>query len=312
VSTHYPLSAEMAGFVARTLTFSSSASDMSEQRAAYSRMCRAFNPSRPAGLAVTDFELADVPVRSYRPDSLAPDTAADCVLYLHGGGWVVGDLDSHDFICTDLALDLGCVVIAVDYRLAPEHPFPAAFEDCVAVWHGIQAQADWLGIDPLKVAVAGDSAGATLAAALCLALRDAGQRQPCGQVLIYPALGGAADLPSRSECADAPLLSSVDVDCYLALYATTAQHMRSPYAWPLLAQDFSQLAPAFIAVAQFDPLRDDGVVYEQKLREAGVATRFYWGGGLVHGCLRAKGQAQEADELYRRIVEALRIIAKNT
>ncbi|WP_341524326.1 alpha/beta hydrolase [Pseudomonas sp. G.S.17] len=294
----------MAGFVARTLIFSSSAPDMNEQRAAYSKMCRAFNPSRPAGLAVTDFELADVPVRSYRPESLSPNTVADCVLYLHGGGWVVGDLDSHDFICTDLALDLGCVVIAVDYRLAPEHPFPAAFEDCVAVWHGIQAQADWLRIDPSKVAVAGDSAGATLAAALCLALRDARQRQPSGQVLIYPALGGAADLPSRSECADAPLLSSVDIDCYLALYATKPEHMQSPYAWPLLAQDFSQLAPAFIAVAQFDPLRDDGVVYEQKLRDAGVATSFYPGKGLVHGCLRAKGQAQEADELYRWLVGA--------
>ncbi|OCR21971.1 lipase [Pseudomonas syringae] len=302
----------MAGFVARTQSFSSSAPDMRKQRIAYSTMCRAFTPARRAGLAVTDFELADVAVRSYRPDSLSPDAAADCVLYLHGGGWVVGDLDSHDFICTDLALDLGCVVIAVDYRLAPEHPFPAAFEDCVAVWHGIQAQAEWLRINPLKVAVAGDSAGATLAAALCLALRDAGQPQPRAQVLIYPALGGAADLPSRSECADAPLLSSVDIDCYQALYAAKPEHMQSPYAWPLLAQDFSQLAPAFVAVAQFDPLRDDGTVYEQKLREAGVATSFYPGKGLVHGCLRAKGQAQEADELYRRVVEALRIIAKNT
>jgi acetyl esterase len=312
MTTHYPLSAEMASFVARTQSFSSSAPDMNDQRAAYSRMCRAFTPTLPAGLMTTDFELADVPVRSYRPDSLAPDTVTECVLYLHGGGWVVGDLDSHDFICNDLALDLGCVVIAVDYRLAPEHPFPAAFDDCVAVWHGMQAQADWLRIDPSRIAVAGDSAGATLAAALCLTLRDAGQPQPCGQVLIYPALGGASDLPSRSECVDAPLLSSVDIDCYQALYANTPEHMRSPYAWPLLAQDFSRLAPAFIAVAQYDPLRDDGVVYEQKLREAGVATGLYVGDGLVHGCLRAKGMAEEADELYRRIVKALRITTPNT
>ncbi|HEX8595112.1 MAG TPA: alpha/beta hydrolase [Pseudomonas sp.] len=296
----------MAGFVAQTQTFSSGAPDMKDQRAAYSRMCRAFTKARPAGLTITDFELADVPVRCYRPDSLAPDTPAKCVMYLHGGGWVVGDLDSHDFICVELAMDLSCAVIAVDYRLAPEHPFPAAFDDSVAVWHGIQAQADWLRIDPRKVAVAGDSSGANLAAALCLALRDAGQPQPCGQALIYPALGGAADLPSRSECADAPLLSSVDIDCYLALYVNTPDYCRSPYALPLLAQDFSGLAQAFIAVAEFDPLRDDGVVYARKLREAGGDVRLYSGSGLVHGCLRAKGQAPQADALYEQMVSALR------
>jgi acetyl esterase len=305
VSRHYPLSAELVRFIARTQAFGSSAPDMNEQRAAYSRMCRAFTPERPVGLDVRDFDLADVPVRCYRPDSLSPNTAAGCVMYLHGGGWVVGDLNSHDFICTGLAEDLGCVVMAVDYRLAPEHPFPAAFEDCVAVWHGIQAQVDSLGIDPLKVAVAGDSAGGNLAAALCLALRDAGERQPCGQMLIYPGLGGAQTLPSRSECADAPLLSSVDVDCYQALYINKPEYLKSPYAMPLQARDFSHLAQAFIAVAEFDPLRDDGVVYEQKLREAGVATRFYPGLGLVHGCLRAKGQAGEVDELYRQMVSAL-------
>jgi acetyl esterase len=301
----YPLSPELSAFVEQTLSFSSPDPDFASQREAYSRMSRAFTPRRPAGLGVTDLQLAYVAVRCYRPQNLPSDVSASCVIYLHGGGWVVGDLDSHEFITAALAVDLGCVVLAVDYRLAPEHPFPAAFDDCVAVWHAVLAQADWLGVNPSRVAVAGDSAGGNLAAALCLALRDAGYPQPKGQALIYPGLGGADDLPSRSDCADAPLLSSTDIECYLALYLRSRESFVSPYAMPLSATDFSGLAPAFIAVAQFDPLRDDGVAYEQRLRDAGVATVFDPGIGLVHGCLRAKGHAMEVDRLYGRLVEAL-------
>ncbi|MET0611513.1 MAG: alpha/beta hydrolase [Pseudomonas caspiana] len=305
MSDGFPLSPELWAFVTQTLSFSSKASDFRSQRQAYSHMCRAFTPARPADLEVADFQLADVPVRRYRPQHVHLE-AAPCVIYLHGGGWVVGDLDSHDFIAAPLAVDVGCVLIAVDYRLAPEHPFPAAFEDCLAVWHAVQVQAERLGIDPSRVALAGDSAGGNLAAALCLALRDAGFAQPRGQALVYPALGGADDLPSRSECAEAPLLSRTDLECYLALYLSRAADFQSPYAMPLRARDFTGLAPAFIAIAQFDPLRDDGVAYERCLREAGVTTVFDPGVGLVHGCLRAKGLATEVDRLYERLLVALR------
>lgn len=301
----YPLSPELAEFVRHSLTFTVTEPGVRGQREAYSRMCVAYTPPRPAGLQVDDFTLAGVKVRRYRPDDLPDDELAPCVLYLHGGGWVVGDLDSHDFMTAALAADLGVVVIAVDYRLAPEHPFPAALDDCVAVWRGIQDPANHLGIDPLRVAVAGDSAGGNLAAALCLALRDAHEPQPLGQALIYPGLGGAADLPSRHECADAPLLSSTDVDCYLTLYLNRAEDFHSPYALPLQATDFSRLAPAFIAVAQFDPLRDDGVAYEQALRSAGVRTCLEPGLGLIHGCMRAR-EAAEVEELYERLLGALR------
>jgi len=300
----YPLSPELAGFVAASLEFTALEPSIQGQREAYSRMCRAYTPAHPAGLALINTRLADVPVRLYRPEQ--PETRdAACVIYLHGGGWVVGDLDSHDFITAPLAMDLNAVVIAVDYRLAPEHPFPAAFHDCLAVWHAVQEQAQSLGIDPRRVAVAGDSAGGNLAAAVCLALRDAGQPQPVGQALVYPGLGGAESLPSRSECADAPLLSITDVDCYKALYLSRREHYQAPYAMPLNATDYRSLPPAFIAVAQFDPLRDDGVLYEQRLREAGVATEFDPGLGLVHGCLRARGEAPEVDALYGRLVQAL-------
>jgi len=290
----YPLSKEMTAFVEKTVSFNSTDSSLAGLRLAYSEMCRAFTPARPAGLYVIDFELSGVAVRSYQP----PASGASCIVYLHGGGWVVGDLDSHDFICAELASTLGVLVIAVDYRRAPEHPFPAAFDDCLKVWRALRTGP--FQLDPERMLVAGDSAGGNLAAALCLALRDAGEPLPCAQVLIYPGLGGDHRLPSRSECVDAPLLSSSDVDCYHALYLRGTRQP-SAYAMPLLATDFRGLPPAWIAVAQFDPLRDDGVQYAERLNAAGGAATLYVGEGLVHGCLRARGQVAEVDELYQTL-----------
>jgi acetyl esterase len=129
----YPLSAEMTAFVAKTLSFSSPSDDIAEQRRAYARMCEAFTPARAPDLDVKDFTLGGVAVRSYRPQRLSLEHPAPCVMYVHGGGWVVGDLDSHDFLTAGLAADLNAVVIAVDYRLTPEHPFPAGFGDCLSV-----------------------------------------------------------------------------------------------------------------------------------------------------------------------------------
>ncbi|MEO8645695.1 alpha/beta hydrolase [Pseudomonas sp.] len=295
----YPLTGQMAAFVEKTVSFNSSDSTLAGLRQAYSDMCRAFTPPRPAGLYVVDFELAGVPVRSYQPPVSPPTSGCPCIVYLHGGGWVVGDLDSHDFICAELASTLGVLVIAVDYRLAPEHPFPAAFNDCLGVWRALRTGP--FRLDPERTLVAGDSAGGNLAAALCLALRDAGEPLPAAQVLIYPGLGGDHRLPSRSECVDAPLLSSSDVDCYHALYLRGIGQP-SPYAMPLLAGDFSGLPPALIAVAQFDPLRDDGMLYAERLNAAGVAATLYYGEGLVHGCLRARGQVAEVDALYETLL----------
>jgi acetyl esterase len=295
----YPLSAQMTAFVEKTVSFNSTDNSLAGLRQAYSDMCRAFTPSRPDGLYVVDFELAGVPVRSYQPPISPPTSGCPCIVYLHGGGWVVGDLDSHDFICAELASTLGVLVIALDYRLAPEYPFPAAFEDCLGVWRALRTGP--YRLDPERTLVAGDSAGGNLAAALCLALRDAGEPLPAAQVLIYPGLGGDHRLPSRSECVDAPLLSSSDLDCYHALYLRgTGQP--SAYAMPLLAEDFSGLPPALIAVAQFDPLRDDGMLYAERLNAAGVAATLYYGEGLVHGCLRARGQVAEVDALYETLL----------
>jgi acetyl esterase len=291
----------MSAFIDKTLNFTAPDDSLKGSRQAYRQMCRAFTPPHPSTLAIEDLSLAGVAVRAYQPRVAPPLAGWPCILYLHGGGWVVGDLDSHDFICTELADTLGVLVVAVDYRLAPEHPFPAGFEDCLAVWRHL---ADLpFAIDPRRRAVAGDSAGGNLAAALCLALRDAGQPQPRAQVLIYPALGGPAHLPSRDECSDAPLLSSSDLQRYDALYLQGADP--TPYAAPLLADDLKGLAPVFVAVAQWDPLRDDGVLYSERLNAAGVDAALYVGKGLVHGCLRARGHVPEVDKMYRTLLAYL-------
>jgi acetyl esterase len=297
--TAYPLSAQMTAFVEKTVSFNSTDASLPGLRQAYSEMCRAFTPPRPAGLYVVDFELAGVPVRSYQPSVTSTAGGCPCIMYLHGGGWVVGDLNSHDFICSELASTLGVLVVAVDYRLAPEHPYPAGFNDCLGVWRALRSGP--FRLDPARTLVAGDSAGGNLAAALCLALRDANEPLPAAQVLIYPGLGGDHQLPSRSECIDAPLLSSSDVDCYLALYLRGSRKP-STYAMPLLAGDLAGLPPALIAVAQFDPLRDDGVCYAERLNAAGVAATLYYGEGLVHGCLRGRGQVAEVDALYETLL----------
>ena len=239
----YPISAQLAAFVAKTESFTSNDSSLAGLRQNYDRMCRAFTPPPPPGLHVEDLCLGGIGVRSYLPEAPTPPNGWPCLLYMHGGGWVVGGLDSHDFICFELASALQVLVIAIDYRLAPEHPFPAAYDDCRSVWQAIQAGQGPHSINPQCLVVAGDSAGGNLAAALCLGLRDDGQPLPSAQVLIYPGLGGPADLPSRHDCSDAPLLSSADIDDYRALYLKGTEQP-SPYAMPLQASDFSGLPKA--------------------------------------------------------------------
>ncbi|KGE68308.1 MULTISPECIES: alpha/beta hydrolase [Pseudomonas] len=302
--SRYPISPELAAFVEKTESFTSDDSSLAGLRQNYDRMCQAFTPAKPEGLQVEDLTLAGVGVRSYLPASPVPADGWPCLLYMHGGGWVVGGLDSHDFICFELATALQVLVIAIDYQLAPEHPFPAAYEDCRAVWQAIQAGQAPYAINLRRLVVMGDSAGGNLAAALCMGLRDDGQPLPRAQVLIYPGLGGPCDLPSRRDCMDAPLLSSADTDGYLALYLQGSDRP-SPYAMPLLAADFSGLPKALIAVAQFDPLRDDGMLYAECLQAAGVAAVLYPGKGLVHGCLRARRQAPEVDRLYEYLLDYL-------
>jgi acetyl esterase len=303
------MAAELVEFVARTTELSACDGGLDAQRAAYRRMAQAFTPPRPPGVAAHELSLAldgrAVAARLYLPPDAPPAAGWPGVCYLHGGGWVFGDLDSHDFITAALAAELGAAVLAVDYRLAPEHPFPAAFDDALLAWRALQAQAPRFGLDPRRIAVAGDSAGGNLAAALCLALRDAGEPLPCGQALLYPALGGAPSLPSYREQAEAPLLSACDVAYFHDLYLPDVASHADPRAAPLAAKSLHGLPPAFVAVAECDPLRDDGVEYVRRVQAAGGTAVLHLGVGLVHGCLRARGQSAAVDRLFGALAAAL-------
>ncbi|PYE81354.1 alpha/beta hydrolase [Pseudoroseicyclus aestuarii] len=261
--------------------------DAAENRRLYDAMCALFRAPRPEGLAVRDETAAGVPIRRYSPEGHA---AGPFVLYAHGGGFVVGSLDSHDDVCAELAVATDCEVVSVDYRLAPEHLFPAQIEDVAAVWLAETAQGR-PGI------VMGDSAGGTLSAALCLRMRRLEGPMPLAQVLIYPGLGGDTDAPSYTQNAEAPLLRARDVTGYAATITggDLALKRSEPEASPLRAGSFAGLPPALIVTADVDPLRDDGTAYHAALTEAGIRAQLRNEPQLVHGYLRARhGSARAA------------------
>ncbi|MBD1551021.1 alpha/beta hydrolase [Pseudomonas sp. C2L12B] len=292
----YALSEAMQAFVERTCSFASKDPSLAAQREAYLRMAAAFTPPMPTGLVQTDHTPhGGPPLRSYRPAQPCPPGGWPTLMYLHGGGWTLGNLDSHDFICRPLALALGAQVVAVDYRLAPEHPYPAALEDAITAWRYLCAQPH---VDAQAMLVAGDSAGGNLAAALCLALRPHGGPQPCGQALIYPLLGPGGT-PAYREHAHAPLLCAEDAQACLRAYLGTPA-AQGALALPLQADTLAGLPAAFIGVAQIDPLRDDGALYRDRLAAQGVAVEWLEVAGWLHGGLRAQHSEQT-----RSLVEAM-------
>ncbi|MDN6855403.1 alpha/beta hydrolase [Pseudomonas sp. CAN2814] len=301
----YQLSAAMQAFVAETEAHPLEGPTLDAQRENYERMAAAFAPPVPPGLLVRDLHPEGlVELRLYHPEGAPPAAGWPTVFYIHGGGWVLGNARTHDMICIPLAVELGALVVALSYRLAPEHPYPAALNDCLNVWRWLQK--DGLGepVDKQRIAVAGDSGGGNLAAALCLALRASGEPLPKAQALIYPALGDT-DSPSHTRCADAPLMTSAAVGEYLAAYLPSPGDRRDPLALPLLAEDFDGLPPAFIGVAEFDPLCDDGGLYRDRLRGAGVPVDYFPGPGLVHGCLRGR-DVPEVVDLRNALIASLR------
>ena len=262
---------------------------MAEQRAFYDKYCAHFASPRPASLEVEDFHVATIPCRRYTP----PHPEAR-LLYLHGGGFVVGGLESHDSICADLADQAQVEVTAVEYRLAPEHPFPAAFNDC------------WIVLQLLKSCIiAGDSAGANLAAALCLKARDVRGPEIKGQVLIYPGLGGDVTRGSYLTQAHAPGLSTKDTLYYREVY----QGHGHKYAEPLRETNYHNLPPAFLVAACNDPLHDDCEAYATNLRAAGVAATVRDEPQLVHAFLRARHMSEPAAKSFAAIVAAIKAFA---
>lgn len=223
----------------------------------------------------------NVPMRLYRPRPAADAPAA--IAFFHGGGWVVGDVASYDALVRGLCTATGAVVASVDYRLAPEHPYPAAFEDCAAATAWLAGHAAELGADPARVIVAGDSAGGNLAAAVALWARDRGCPRLRGQALLYPTVDAALDHPSVAEHAEGFGLTAVQMRAWRDQYLPDRARWADPAASPLDASDLAGLPPALIVTAEHDVLRDEAEAYAARLEAAGVEVTATRMAGLVHG-----------------------------
>jgi acetyl esterase len=224
----------------------------------------------------------EIAARLYVPPGAASRDPLPLLVYFHGGGWVIGDLETHDDPCRFLAAHSGAALLAVDYRLAPEHPFPAAVEDAEAAYRWAVANCELLGADPNRVAVGGDSAGANLAAALCLTAREAGTQLPAMQLLIYPVTDASGEAPSRRAFGEGFLLTRNDMDWFEERYLPEDGDRGDPRVSVLRAPDLTGLPPAYVATAGFDPLRDEGEAFANRLREAGVPVALRRHPGLVH------------------------------
>ena len=277
----------------------------SEARRLYRETRAALRPPAPALPVVGDLNAVgtagSIPLRLYRPSN----GVLPALIYFHGGGWVVGDLDTHDILCRQLAEQAGVVVIAVDYRLAPEHPFPAAVDDCWSATTWIAANALALGIDSARLSVGGDSAGGGLAAVMSLMARRGGPPLKL-QILVYPVTDLRADSGSYSKYADGYLLTRKLMRWYIAQYAPANDDVRDWRASPLLAPSVDGAPPALVITAGLDPLRDEGEAYARRLEEAGVAVDYMCLGGMIHGFLTMGGKIDTANRVVSTMAAALR------
>lgn len=242
-------------------------------------------PRRPIPMARVEPVAIPGPVgtigaRLYVPPGA--QKARPLLVYYHGGGWVIGDLDTHDNPCRFLAANSGAAVLSVDYRLAPEHPFPAAVEDAWAAYAWAAGNAGELGCDPARIAVGGDSAGANLAAAVCLQARDESAPPPALQLLIYPVTQVGEETPSRELFRGGFLLTRRSMDYFEQNYLPNQEDYTDPRVSLLRADDLSNLSPAHVAIAGFDPLRDEGEAYALRMRNAGTQVTLRLHPGLVH------------------------------
>jgi len=252
----------------------------------------------PAPVATVGERSIDGPggplkLRVYTPVGRGP---FPLLMFFHGSGFVLCSLDTHDGLCRNLAAGIGCVVVSVDYRLAPEHRFPAGPDDCLAATRWAAAHAAELGIDPARILLAGDSAGGTMAAVTALRVRDEGGPELCGQMLLYPVTDyHTPGTPSYAENADGYGLTRDTMKWFWGHYLNDPAEAENPHACPLRARDFSGLPPAFVMSAEYDPLRDEAELYGERLRAAGVPTEITRRAGMNHGFLFWVGLVSGAD-----------------
>jgi acetyl esterase len=250
-----------------------------------------------------------IPVRIYTPEGTGP---FPILVYFHGGGWVIGTIDTIDAPCRALTNRSGCVVVSVDYRLAPEHKFPAAPEDCYAATRYVAENAAAYNADPQRLAVGGDSAGGNLAAAVALMARDRGGPPIAFQLLIYPVTNHNFDTASYQENADSYLLTKNGMVWFWDHYLTSADDGQNPYASPQQARNLGGLPPAFVMTCEFDPLRDEGEAYADRLQEDGVQVEKKRYNGLIHGAFQMGGVLDRGREMLDDAASRLRRVLTGT
>jgi acetyl esterase len=265
-------------------------------------------PRRPMA-AVERLEIPGpggaIPARLYVPHGL-PASPQPLIVHFHGGGWVIGSLDTADGVCRFLSTSVGARVLSVDYRLAPEHPFPAAVEDAFAAFRWAAVRAPELDSDPSRIVLAGDSAGGNLAAATSLLAAALGEHRPAMQLLLYPVTDAVGGQRSRDLFADGFLLTRTDMDWFEAHYLPDESALRDPRVSMLRAADLSGLPPTHVATAGFDPLRDEGELFAVRARAAGVRTVLHRHPGLIHGFANMTAISRTARAAMHGIAAALR------
>ena len=263
------------------------------ERRAYSQ------PVPPEVAALSDLSASgphgDIPLRLYRPLGSAPDAVLPVLVFFHGGGWVIGDLDTHDTLCRELANGSGACVIAVDYRMAPEHRFPAALDDCIAATHWVRREAARLAVDAARLAVGGDSAGGNLAAVVAIAARDSGDLPIAYQLLIYPATDQRRATTSHTTNGQGYLLTTDTMAYFHDHYIVDPMQDLDWRASPLLRDDLAKLPPALLLTAGFDPLRDEGLLYSRRLTAAGNRASHVCFERQIHGFITMGRVLDEAN-----------------
>lgn len=296
------IDAETRAFIRATLeAYPEGATDLTirEQRQVYDEMCRLFYAGRPEGVDVEDLQADGVPVRVYTAGQ-----PTRTVVYFHGGGFVVGGLDSHDDVCAEICESTGYRVVSADYRLVPEHRHPAAFDDARRAVHWV---AETYGDG---MVLAGDSAGGNLAAAVAHSERGRQGEGIMGQVLIYPYLGGDITRGSYVEHANAPMLTTAEIEFYGSVRFDGPVPEADPTCLPLADDDFSGLPPTVVFTADCDPVRDDGRDYCERVRAAGGRACWINEAGLVHGYLRARRTVARARDSFERITVAIEALGQ--
>jgi len=243
-----------------------------------------------------------------RPSNFRPGMSLPALVFLHGGGWSVGSLATYEPFCRQLANASGHILIWVEYRLAPEHPYPAALDDTLAAWRWVQENYRELGVDPARISIGGDSAGGNLAAVAALALRGEMGVQPWRQLLLYPCLDMSASLASHRKLADGYLLTAPLYAWYRSNYVGASKNSDDWRLSPLFAEDLSGLPPTILLYAGFDPLRDEAAAYAMKLTLAGVPVEPLYFADMIHGFLTMGGAIPAAHAAVTRIADAFKAL----